>query len=525
MILLHFLGNDIPEFSPSNVVSAIEFFQSFPKIPDIIIGITYRPSYSKDVMPGEEFLQYYTEKWQKAFQASVGWLRTYCQANGIAYIDFDRYVSVARDGYDPEDVALSTITPQVGTTLPAYEQWLSGTVNDVGWDWHFPAIQSPTGTTANACTDFSITQRFDTLPTMLIYTLDDEKIGINVSRPVAVYIWFNDASGKIVYAHSDGVRNPDANRIITNISVPKDVSANNPILCAFEAVGPRVRFRIFEPFKNNTSFAPGALDKFGTGETVVCDLLMGRPMAATTMRVSFIGPSSAQMAVLRLCVGNRSCNCRDVHRYVPTTPCYDLYSIIGNSTAPIGGSQAFHMNSSGIRDTQWRAVRDQEWHFLDPNPNKNPFIKTLTVSGVEGNSYIGKYPDGAPGIYRWFDTGGETIATDPGAHNAGQYVVAYKAGQMDANVGSGGFVTIRDASYSYRHFTPHTFKSSAYFAGNLLGVTVSGETNTTILNAATTAPSTPTDAGAEGEFRIDDAGIYFHRNGKWQRILFDPDWE
>ncbi|KXV78774.1 hypothetical protein AD954_01260 [Acetobacter cerevisiae] len=525
VVLLHFGGNDVPNFSAVDVISAITFLQALPKVPDIIVGITYRPSYSKDVMPGEEFLKYYTTDWQKAFQAAIGWTRTYCQANGIPYIDFDRYVSVGRDGYDPEDVGLSTIVPQAGTSMPAYNAWTKGVANGNSWDWDFPAIQSPTGTMANACTDYSYTMRLDTLPTMLIYTLDNGSNGVKISRPNSVYIWFNDASGKLVYSYSDGVKNPDTTKIITDVPIPTNVSANNPILCAFEAIGARVRFRIFVPFVNYTAYAPGALDKFGTGETVVLDLLTARNLSPITPRVTFVGSASAQMMPLRMCVGDRSRNCQDVHRYVPNTPCYDLYSIIGTDTTAIGGSLAFHMNTTGIRDMQWRAIRDQEWHFPVETTDSDPSVNTITVSGTGGVSVFGKKPDGQEGAFQWFDTGGYNVAIDPGSSDhPGQFIWGYKNGSKDPNVGSNGLVSMCDLLYAYTHFTAHVFNNSVYLGNKQLGVAIQGSVATTVINATTAAPTKPSDPGQSSEFRIDDNYLYFYRNGKWRRVPFDGAW-
>ncbi|MCP1202230.1 SGNH/GDSL hydrolase family protein [Acetobacter oryzoeni] len=524
VVILHFLGNDIPNFSPANVYSAVNFWKSQEKVPDIIFGVTYRPSYSNAVDPGESELTYYTEAWQRAFQASVGWLKTYCQANGFGYIDFDRYVASARDGYDPEDVALSMVPALAGTSLPSYENWLElSSDNYANGKWEMPHAPSAVGTYADECTDASLAFDLDAIPGTFIVALNPMgNDGLNITFDCGVYVWFDDASGFITWSYSDGVIDPNTNKQTTNIPIPANVSQSNPVRMCVEAVGARVRVRVFTPFTNNPSWYPNyPLFYYGTGLATVCDILMARPLDARQYSLTMSQIGGKNIKFHRICVGDRSRPGPDVHRYVPSTPCYDLYSEIDGNVQLIGGSNAYHMNSQGVRDTQWRAVRDQVWRVY--SYEQNPVLQTGSFAGTNGNFILGK-PTTAPGSYLWYDNGGLNIAIQPGSGSAGTYLMAYTNGGLDSTIGQGGYVSISDKFYTFTHFTSHLFNKTVNICGNTLGVAVDGETKTVYLNPPTAAPASPTDGGNNGEVRIDDNYLYICRDGKWRRIAFDTTW-
>lgn len=379
IVMMHWLGNDIPNFNTADVVEAVSFWKKQTKIPDILIGITYRPSYLKDIDQSELLLPYHTKAWRNAFQASVGWLRLYCQANGIGYIDFDRYVASVRDGYDTEDVSLTMVLNKAGTSLPSYEEWLPLTANSSNEIlWEMPDAPSANGTLANACTDISFIYDFDALPTeheFILYSASPTSDIIRTKYDIGIKLIFNDPSGYVAYTYSDGTINPDITKMQTAIPVPQNISKDNPLRLSFEAVGARVRMRMFTPFVNDRSFTMNwQLAYYGTGLTVVSDQLLARPMHQSTYKFIVSGLNSINIKYHRLCVGDRSCPGPDVHRYIPTVSCYDLYSKIDQNVAMAGGSNAYHMNAMAVRDTQWRAVRDQDWRV--------PCLDTLVISKI-----------------------------------------------------------------------------------------------------------------------------------------------
>ncbi|AOW47111.1 hypothetical protein A4S02_10450 [Acetobacter ascendens] len=527
VVVLHWMGNDVPNFDPFQVYAAVNFWESQAKVPDIIFAITYRPSYSNDVDAGETELQYYTEAWQRAFQASVGWLKTYCQANGFGYIDFDRYVAVARDGYDPEDVALAMVPAAAGTSLPSYESWLTlSSDNYSNAKWEMPHAPSATGTYADECTDASIVCDFDTAPGLVVFSLQPAGTdGIILTGgavyDIGLYVWFNDSSGFVTWSYSDGIINPNTTKRTTTIPVPTNISQTNPFRLCLEAVGARVRMRVFTPFTNNPTWTPGyPLFYYGTGLTTICDVLIPRTLQTQKYSITASGIGGKNIKFHRICVGDRSQSGPDVHRYVPSTSCYDLYSEVDGNVQLIGGSNAFHMNSQGMRDTQWRAVRDQDWRVW--NYEQNPVLQTVSVAGTNGNFILGK-PTTASGANAWYDNGGLNIAIQPGSGSAGIYLMGYKNGALDSSIGSNGFAMTADSFLSFNWYTPHVFNSTTNLC-NSLGVTINGTTKTVYLNPTTAAPTASTDEGTEGEFRLDDNYLYIYRDGKWRRVAFDTSW-
>lgn len=367
LLLLHSGGNDAGSFSPESVKGLIKFFLSCPKVPSIILGLPSLPSLVEKYSQNE---RYYSKDYYNSLDTVVKWLRTYALRNGLGILDFYRWHTMRRDGFDPCEIALTKVFPAENSSLPAYDTWLG---DEHTGDWRAPAATNENAVPANAATDFFLSFTLQNRPELLSVDLTgltpDEK---DVKFANQLYVFFNDPSGKIAYSWSDGTFHADTVKILTNINTPQF-----PAHFCVAVKGTRVVFSVWSPLPEQTWQPDHVLVGMGVGYQTVCDEILVRFGGSFTPRIAWAG--QGQIMIHNFCVANTICTSNNQVRNRPDRVDAQLYGHSWNA----GGSNAYHMNAYGVRDILAPIIRSQQW--FSP-AHQLPTV--VTGSKIEDSEYI-----------------------------------------------------------------------------------------------------------------------------------------
>ena len=351
LLILHSGGNDIPNFNPQDVIDLVNFFNSQKKVPSIIISITYSPSYLYDHETA--WLNYYTDEWQEALRATTNWIRSFALSKNLGFLDFYRYMSYCRDGIDICNIGLSKIIKTEHDNSFAWNEFLNAYDNE----WSFPNLRNINNTSAQKCSDFTHSFSLSANPKIMSLNLSAFPMKYaRIKETNSIHIFFDDPSGLISWSWSDGVSPSCHNKFLTNIPIPQVWPSSFNIAVK----GSRVWIRIFSPFRHNKHYNPGALNKYGTGYSDIINKILIRFGGDFCPKISF-SSGNIQINTHNLCVGSSHRNSMDLFYATPSRNCYDLFKMADNSPNLIGGSNAYHLNTFGVRDILNPVVSSQIW--------------------------------------------------------------------------------------------------------------------------------------------------------------------
>lgn len=351
LLILHSGGNDTPNFNPQEVIGLINFFQSQKKPPSIIISITYNPSYFYD--NETSWLNYYTDEWQNALRVTTGWLRSFAINKGLGFLDFYRYMEYCRDGVDIGNIALSKVLLTEDEPNFSWNKFIS--LSD--HEWSFPKLRNINGTSAQKCSDFTHSFSLNKNPRIMSINLSSFPMkNAIINEPNSVHLFFDEPSGYISWSWSDGIFPSHENKIVTNIPVPQVWPARFNVTVK----GSRVWIRVFSPFKHNQSYDPGVLCKYGTGYSDIVNKLLIRFGGDFCPKISFAMPEM-QISTHNLCIGSNGRSSQDLYQTSRSTNNHDLFKMFGNTPDLIGGSNAYHLNTFGVRDILNPVILFQKW--------------------------------------------------------------------------------------------------------------------------------------------------------------------
>ncbi|WP_003624526.1 SGNH/GDSL hydrolase family protein [Acetobacter pasteurianus] len=342
LLLLNSGGNDVGKFEPSAVKELIGFFLSLEKAPSIVIGISHLPSLSSEIH------EYGTEKFIQGFDTLAKWLRTYALSKGLGYLDFYRWNTIRRDGFDPCELSLSRIDadPIEGFTGFGKPQGCA----DLG-RWKFPAAQNENGLPANSITDFVVSFEIQERPLFLSINLSGTPVdGHKVHYANSIYIYFDNEEGTISWSWSDGIENDHAFRVKTDIPVPSFPAKFNVMV-----KGNRAVISVWVPFQNSNWQPGNDLVSLGTGYQYICDQTLVRFGGEFCPHIHWAG--SGDIIVHNLCIGSAVRVNGGGRRNMPDCTNSELFM----STHYAGGSNHYHMNAYGVRDILTPVIRAQEW--------------------------------------------------------------------------------------------------------------------------------------------------------------------
>lgn len=348
LLLLHSGGNDVGNFNPLSVRQLVSFFQNTPKPPSIILGLTHHPSQASTIN------NYGTQNYQNNLDGINKWLRTYAQHEGFGYLDFHRWHSMRRDGFDPCELALTCVTPEPDTALPAFGEYVSNTAHN---SWDFPSCQNENNISADCCTDFAISFEMEHETAFLSLDLGPRNaLGFHAPYSNRFHVFFNDESNCITYTWSDGTNADEARKQVTDIPVPK-----GPFLFNIMLKGSRLVFSVWHPL-SYTNWQPNELTALGTGYQYIYDGSIIRFGGPFTPRLEWAGYN--RLRVFNLCVANACIVSNNAARNMPDLTDNDLYQ----HTYAAGGSGHYHMNAYGVRDILTPVFRAQNWA---PSPRRD----------------------------------------------------------------------------------------------------------------------------------------------------------
>lgn len=342
LLLLNSGGNDVGRFEPSSVKDLIYFFSSLEKPPSIIIGISHLPSLSSDLH------EYGTENFIQGFDSVAKWLRTYAISHALGYLDFYRWNTIRRDGFDPCELALSRIEPHP-------MEGFSGFGNPQGCAdlgrWKFPPIENENGLSANSITDFAISFEIQEKPLFFSMSLSGAHInGDNIKYSNSIYVYFDNENGMISWSWSDGVEHDREFIVKTDIPIPRFPAKFNIMV-----KGNRVVISMWTQFQNSNWQPGNDLVGLGTGYRYICDQTIVRFGGEFCPHIHWAG--FGDIIVHNLCIGSAVRVNGGGRRTMPDCTNSELFI----NTYHAGGSNHYHMNAYGVRDILTPVIRAQEW--------------------------------------------------------------------------------------------------------------------------------------------------------------------
>lgn len=364
LVFVHSGGNDGWGLLPSQFNTVHSYFTGLTKVPSLVYGIAYQPSLTSPTNT------YNTENTQQGMWWAATYVRSQCIVNDYAYIDELRWQSMCRDGIDPCDLSLTFVTLD-GSTAPA--TWGAAVSTKSGWS--FPPLLNDNGVSAAACTDWRLGGTFPasgTLPNMI--TVDLALYG-----KCQLWIMF-DSSRNITAKYTDGTT-------IWTIPCTGVKAQTGDLQFALTLKNNRLQLLVL-PAKANTDW------KFnGIGDK---QLSLGYETVFDTQIVNYSVPytpkittdTDSQMLVDGLWVASSWHITESCRRYRPICTNNWLYKDTPNA----GGSDAYHMNTYGVRmllTPLWTAVN---WSYQDAIVSN-----TLDVSDV---AQIGDFTFGQQKLQR-----------------------------------------------------------------------------------------------------------------------------
>lgn len=343
LLLLHSGGNDVGNFNPVDVRELVAFFRNHLNPPSIILGLTHQPSQASTIN------NYGSQTYQNDLDGIIKWLRTYAQHEGLGYLDFHRWHSMRRDGFDPCELTLTRITPETDTNLPAFGTYVSDTPHN---SWRFPTCQNENGISADCCTDFAISFELERKTAFLSIDLGPRSSStFHAPYSNRFHVFFNDESGHISYTWSDGTHIDEERKQVTNILVPEA-----PFLFNIMLKGSRLVFSIWKSL-SHTDWQPEHLNALGTGYQYVYDAGIIRFGGPFTPQLAWAGYN--RLKIFNLCIANACVVSDNAVRNMPDRTDNDLYA----QTYAAGGSGHYHMNAYGVRDILTPIFRAQNWSY------------------------------------------------------------------------------------------------------------------------------------------------------------------
>ncbi|WP_143217553.1 SGNH/GDSL hydrolase family protein [Acetobacter malorum] len=332
VIVLWFGGNDSDGLNTKSMDFVIDRIKKEVPFCDILLCVTYLPSY------GSSIGDYNTIDGQIGRMMAQNYTRSYARWKDIGYLDFGRWHRMIRDGYDPCEMSLTRVIPKSGTSLPAFDHLLE-VENNV---WQFPACSTESGILANACTDWSIGFSFGSSPKSFSFPL----------------------SKKSEYNHQDFCKILlEKNRIIvslegrhhTNSPIYIDTGYNiNPSETLFFSITLKdTRLTISIPRSDWKPDAGSVI--LGGGFIEIFDMHIPRFGGCYNPFIKL--EENTLLCVYNLCIADSTKATGGCERFMPYVTDYDLYC----ASVSAGGSNHYHQNTYGVRDSLAPVIRQEKW--------------------------------------------------------------------------------------------------------------------------------------------------------------------
>ncbi|WP_148304511.1 hypothetical protein [Acetobacter pasteurianus] len=333
LVFIHSAGNDQWGFEPANFNTVYNFFKGLSTPPSLVYGIPYQPSLTSSVN------DYHDDSIQRGMWWAATYVRSFCIVNDVGFVDELRWHAMCRDGIDPCDMSLTMVNLD-GTTAPtAWENTVS-TKNG----WSFPDLKNDNGVSAAYCTDWRLAGTFPgsgTLPGVI-------NVILSPGNKSQLWIIF-DNDRNITAKYTDSTSS-------WTIPVTGVKAKTGDLQFALTCKNGRLQFLVLNA-KSNTNWT---FNDLGAKQ-----LSLGYETVFDTEIVKFGGPytpslntdTDSQMQVDGLWVSSSWDITENCRRYRPITNNNALYV----SSVNAGGSDAYHMNTYGVRMILGHLLREVNW--------------------------------------------------------------------------------------------------------------------------------------------------------------------
>ncbi|MFT9113105.1 MAG: hypothetical protein ABF443_03210 [Acetobacter malorum] len=332
VIVLWFGGNDSDDLNTESMDFVIDRIKKEIPICDILLCVTYLPSYASSIE------DYNTLSGQVGRMMAQNYTRSYARWKDIGYLDFGRWHRMIRDGYDPCEMSLTRVIPKKGTPFPEFG-YQSKVENNI---WYFPACFTESGLCANACTDWSIGLSFDKSPKSFRFPLS-RKSKHNHQDFCEILLQNNRILVKIERSNSTDV--------LLNIDTGHTINTNENVFFSITLKDTRLTISI-----PHSDWRPDAGSVIlGGGFIEIFDMLIPRFGGYYHPFIEF--EENITLCVYNLCIADSTKATGGCTRFMPYVADYDLYC----ASVSAGGSNHYHQNTYGVRDSLIPVIRQEKW--------------------------------------------------------------------------------------------------------------------------------------------------------------------
>lgn len=338
LVLINSTGNDVGNFQPKAVHDFISYLKNSPKEPSIILGISHLPSLASDIN------NYTTMAYLDGLDSVAKWLRSYAQYYGVGYLDFYRWQSIRRDGFDPCELVLTKMDIRGKEKPTKVILFKNGIIHS---KFYFPVISLKNGLTTSKCTDFAVSFECKHKVPFIKINLSKEKNIMNCDNHLTIFL--DNNNGKISYFLDDG-SGIYVESVETDIDIPTFPAYFNILV-----KGSRIVCSVWQAFKES-DWSPQDLVGMGAGYTDICDQTVIR--FGGVYHPSIQTEGETEIILYNLCVANACMVEGGGRRNRPDRTDAELYEVSEES----GGSGHYHMNAYGVRDILVPIIRNQVWY-------------------------------------------------------------------------------------------------------------------------------------------------------------------
>lgn len=335
VIVLWFGGNDSENINPSAMNYVIERIEKELPECDILLCVTHLPSC------GTSKHGYATIEGQHGRMISQNYTRSYALWRGKGFLDFGRWHRMVRDGYDPCEMSLTRIQPIANSNFPSFE----GVYKTEGKKWFFPKCVNDNSVSASQCTDWAIGVSFSEFFKTLSFPLS----GLSSSaRPNRCRIALE--GGRIVVLVESGILGVSQIKIDTKFYPKTDRPAFFSIILKNNRLTISVPHNDWNPDAGSVILGGGFVDIFD----------MHIPRFGGRYHPYLETDADQILTVYNLCVADSSRADGGCTRFMPFMTDVDLFQ----RSFSAGGSDQYHQNAYGVRETLVPVIRQENWDGL-----------------------------------------------------------------------------------------------------------------------------------------------------------------
>jgi len=186
LVVLSFGMNDSSNIKVNDVKDAIDYIQTWAKVPSIVLATNLVPNPSSTTFPEGD-------AGQQGRDEAAGFVRTYGNYRNVGVLDVHRKDCMVRDGFDPTSSCITkgTLINAIGNTVTGYKTCIDWYANIA---YNASALTAGTGyltaKTGSGDNDFiQIIKTDATHMQVVAYAGSTDSLGVNVGDGVYPYTW------------------------------------------------------------------------------------------------------------------------------------------------------------------------------------------------------------------------------------------------------------------------------------------------------------------------------------------------